>query len=425
MKYPPAFANILIVSLICILNISFTFSQVTDVDSAFQVARTLAFSSKYNEATVLCKQILDKSPHYQDVQVLLGRVYFWNNQTDSAVFVLSQSIQQKPYEDAYLALSDIKRWSNTPLEAQQIAEEGLTFFPTSTDLLIRKIKALSDEGNYLKAYSITDSALSIKSDSLEPKKENPELRQLAEAFKRKMSKNVFTLSYDYDYFDKQFKNPWHSLSAAYGRQTAYLGRVTARLTLANRFATNGSQLEVDAYPSLGKKMYAYLNAGYSADAIFPHYRTGITIYRNLPHAFEAGLGIRVLYFSKATVLYVGSIGKYSGNFWLSLRPTFIASDNGKRFSQSYAFVTRYYLKTSFDYITLTVGYGLSTDDRSRETLLQNPDLKSFRLGLAVQKLMRGTNIISLSAGFVNGEYIQGSKDIGNNISAGISYQKMF
>lgn len=394
------------------------FSQVNNVDSTFQVARTIAFSSKYIESIALCKKILGNSPKYQDVQVLLGRVYFWNNQTDSAKLILSESIKSNPYQDAYIALSDIERWTSLPIEALKTSEEGLQIFPDSKELFIRKIKALSDLTNYQKAYNLTDSALSINNN-------NPELRQLAESMKTKMSKNIFTVSYDFDYFDKQFSDPWHLVSISYGRQTKYLGRVIARINLANRFASNGSQVEMDAYPSLGKKMYAYLNAGYSQDYIFPTYRSGVSIYRNFPHAFEGELGVRVLYFSKPTILYVGSIGKYKGNFWFSLRPTFIASDNGNRFSQSYSFISRYYLKSSFDYLTLTVGYGLSPDNRSTETLLQNPDLKSFRFNFAAQKLIKGTNIFSFSAGIIRGEYIQGSRDIGDDISLGISYQKIF
>ncbi len=418
MKHIASFFKILIFTLLFFFRIQEISSQVENVDSAFQTARTLAFSSKYNESISLCKKILAKSPKYQDVQVLLGRVYFWNNQTDSAVFIFSESIKSKPYEDAYIALSDIKRWTNKPAEAQKISEEGLFYFPASTELFVRKIKALIDLNNYEKSYQIADSLLTKNNSS-------PELRQLAESAKRKMSKNLFAVSYDYDYFDKQFKDPWHLVSVSYGRLTKYLGRVTARVNLADRFASAGSQVEMDAYPSLGKKMYAYINAGYSSDYIFPTYRSGVSVYRNFTQAFEGELGVRVLYFSKAAILYVGSIGKYYGRFWFSLRPTFIAAENGNRFSQSYSMITRYYLKTSFDYLTFTAGYGLSPDDRSRESLLQNPDLKSFRITLAAQKLIKGTNIVSLSGGIVRGEYIQGSRNIGDDIFCGVSYQKMF
>lgn len=411
----PFFKIIQVLSMLCSVNL--VSAQIGDVDSAFQVARTLAFSSKYNSSILLCKKILEKSPAYQDVQVLLGRVYFWNKQTDSAIVIINESIKLKPYEDAYIALSDILRWEGQPLDAQKTAEEGLIFFPSSDELVIRKIKAQYELHDYRRAY--------MQADSLAQKNNNAELRQLAERIKNKLSKHVFNISYDVDLFDKQFADPWHLFSVSYGRQTTYLGRVTARINLANRFASNGSQMEMDAYPSLGKKTYAFINAGFSRSAIFPAYRSGLSIYRNFPHAFEGELGIRLIYFKKATIIYTGSIGKYAGSFWFSLRPTFISAENGNRFSQSYSFTTRYYFNTSFDYATLTVAYGLSPDDRSRETLLQNPALKSLRGQLSLQRLIRATNIFSVSIGMVRGEFNQGSKSIGNDVFAGIGYQKLF
>ena len=393
-------------------------AQIDNVDSAFQHARTLAFSAKYVEAISLCKKILEKSPDYQDVKVLLGRVYFWNDQKDSAISTLSETIKLNPYPDAYIALSDILRWSDQPLQALNIAEEGLHYFPATNELIVCKIKALDDLKKYKEAYLLSDSLLSVKGT-------DPDLRQLAETIKIRMAKNSCSLSYDFDYFDKQFPDPWHMLSVSYGRQTNYFGRVTARINYANRFATNSAQVEMDAYPSFGRKMYAYLNAGYSKNAIFPNYRWGVSLYRNFPLAFEGEIGMRALYFLKTTILYVASIGKYAGNFWFSFRPTFIASESGNRFSQSYSFITRYYYNTTFDYITLTLGYGLEPDDRSRETLLQNPGLKRGRIQLSVQKIVNQVHVFSISAGVLRGEYIQGKRNIGTTIFTGISYQRIF
>lgn len=421
-EYKSIYIKIIILFL-SIAGISKTFSQIENVDSLFQVARTLAFSSNYPESKLLCKKILEKNPNYQDVQVLLGRVYFWNKQTDSALIILSKSIRLNPYEDAYIALSDIQRWSGNLLDALKTSEDGLLFFPSSEELFIRKIKTLAELEDYNEAYPIIDSLIGKN-------KKRSELRQLAESIKMKMSKNIFSVGYDYDYFDKQFKDPWHNISTSYGRQTKYLGRFITRANLGNRFASNGYQIEIDAYPVLGKKMYAYINAGYSPSIIFPTYRSGISVYRNFPRAFEGELGLRVLYYSKATILYVGSIGKYKGNFWFSARQTLISFENGNRIFPSYSFITRYYGKTTYDYVTLTLGYGLSPDDRVREVLLEHVTVKNYSMKLSVQKLFRGNNVFSINAGIVNGEYIQGDyfqagKKTGNNIFAGINYQKIF
>lgn len=418
LEYKSIYTKIILLLFLSTVGISKTFSQIENVDSSFQMARALAASSKYSESILLCKKILEKSPKYQDVQVLLGRAYFWNNQPDSAILVLSESITSNPYLDAYLALSDIQRLDSKLIDALKTSEQGLLFFPSSEKLFIRKIKALSELEDYNEAYPIVDSLIGKN-------KKNSELRQLAESIKMKRSKNIFSISYDYDYFDKQFNAPWHTISTSYGRQTKYLGRIITRANFGNRFASNGAQIELDAYPTLGKKMYAYINAGYSPSTIFPTYRSGISIYRNFPRAFEGELGLRILYFSNATILYVGSIGKYTGNFWFSARQTFISFENGNKFSPSYSFITRYYGKTTYDYITLTLGYGLTPDDRVRELLLENVKMKNYNMKLSIQKLFSRNNIFSFNTGIVRGEYFQSGKKIGNNIFAGISYQKIF
>lgn len=115
-------------------------------------------------------------------------------------------------------------------------------------------------------------------------------------------------------------DPWRMGSVSLAHRTS-AGSLIARVNVANRFATNGSQVEVDAYPSIRKGTYAYLNAGYSASSIFPGWRAGAEIFQSLPAAWEASLGVRQLRFSGVPVtLYTGSVGLYSGDYWISLRP---------------------------------------------------------------------------------------------------------
>ena len=120
----------------------------------------------------------------------------------------------------------------------------------------------------------------LKSD-----KKNTAAFELSENIKRNLQKNRISLQYDRDDFNKLF-DPWDGISLSYSRRTKTFGSVIARLNYANRFLSPGYQFELDAYPSLGKKMYAYLNVGYSADAIFPEYKWSASIYRNLGRAFE-------------------------------------------------------------------------------------------------------------------------------------------
>src|SRR5688500_12142120 len=79
-----------------------TEAQSISPDEYFTSARSAAFDDKnYDEAIRLSKIALEQSPDYTDIQIFLGRVYFWNKQEDSAVLVLKSAVEKKPaYEDA-------------------------------------------------------------------------------------------------------------------------------------------------------------------------------------------------------------------------------------------------------------------------------------------------------------------------------------
>lgn len=86
------------------------FSQSISGDDYFQMARKAAFEKNdYPAAIQLSRQALLQSPGYTDIQVFLGRVYYWNKQPDSSVFLLKAAVASKPgYEDASIAITDIE-----------------------------------------------------------------------------------------------------------------------------------------------------------------------------------------------------------------------------------------------------------------------------------------------------------------------------
>jgi YaiO family outer membrane protein len=88
-------------------------------------------------------------------------------------------------------------------------------------------------------------------------------------------------------------------------------------------------MELDAYPRINDVLYAYLNLGYSASSIFPDWRSGGELFMNLPSAWEASLGYRQLrYDGHPTTLITGAVGKYVGNYWVSVRPFVRPSSSG-------------------------------------------------------------------------------------------------
>ena len=156
------------------------------------------------------------------------------------------------------------------------------------------------------------------------------------------------------------------------------GSVIGRVNLANRFGTSGAQVEVDAYPRLGAGRYLYLNAGLSGASIFPGQRFGAEYFTNLPDAWEASLGLRALWFDGAPVtLYTGTVGKYAGNYWISLRPFVRFKPTGT--STSAGLTVRRYGEDADNYVGGRVSFGSSPADNVTPDAVARTSSSSFSL----------------------------------------------
>ena len=214
--------------------------------------------------------------------------------------------------------------------------------------------------------------------------------------------NSIGIKYDLIAFDKAANKPWHFISIEY-KDHIKKTPLIARLNYANRFSKSGLQLEAEAYPALSKKIYTYINAGYSKDVLlFPKYRAGFSLYVTLPAAFEIEGGVRLLHFSTSTFIYTASVGKYYKKFWFNLG-TFLTPESNNLL-QSYFFKTRYYLNDK-DYLMLTLGTGISPDDSKNNIQLNtNAKLKSQKLEFAFRNTFRKKNVFLFNAGFMSQEY---------------------
>ncbi|MHB1177596.1 MAG: YaiO family outer membrane beta-barrel protein [Daejeonella sp.] len=392
--------------------------DTTDPDELFARARKLAFDDKnFPAAIVLAKQALVQSPDYADIGIFLGRLYTWTDKIDSGRIAFKEVLRKNPgHEDASLAYGNLEYWNDNSEQALVITSEGLKYHPASESLLLLKTKILNDLRRFEEANATLNALLKL----------NPKMTE-ALALSGKIghmgSKNKIGLSYDFVSFDKQFNDPWHLASLDFGRQTG-IGSISARINFANRFKTNGTQFELDAYPRISKVFYAYLSGGYSESGIFPKYRAGFSLYANLPAAFEAEAGFRMLSFGTKIWIYTASAGKYYKNFWFNLRTYLTPSNNSV--SQSLSFNTRYYLGGADDYLSMTIGTGLSPDNQ-RNNILYNGGgaykLKSNSASLGYRKSINTSNIIFVKAALENQEYLQGTR--GNQLELGAGFMKRF
>ena len=104
-------------------------------ESAFAVARGVAFARDYARARTLLRRLLRDAPSYHDARALLGRTFGWENAFDSARVVLDDLARRAPnYEDGIVARADLERWAGRPARARAIADSGLKRFPGDTAL---------------------------------------------------------------------------------------------------------------------------------------------------------------------------------------------------------------------------------------------------------------------------------------------------
>ncbi len=388
-------------------------------DELFQQARKAAFDQKdYPKAISLSKQALAKSPDYADIHVFLGRIYTWTDKLDSARTQFNFVLSRHPdNEDASFAYGSLEYWNNNSPKALQYAQDGLKYHPQSKDLLLLKAKVLNDLKRFKEANNTLDTL--IKADPT-----NSAARALADRVNDNASVNKIGVTYDYIYFDKEFSTPWQLASLEYGRQTG-IGSIIGFINYANRFNSNGVQYEVDAYPHISKTFYAYVSGGYSGnEGVFPKYRSGFSLYANLPASFEAEAGFRYLYFTGDTWIYTASVGKYLGNFWFNFR-TYLTPSNSS-ISQSYTLHVRYYTGGADDYLSLGIGTGISPDDPRNIILLNggnNYKLTSDNISAAFYHSFKRLNLFFITASLDNQEYQFNTR--GNQLDIGVGYLRRF
>lgn len=409
------YAIVIFLSILCP---TLLFGQIDDLspDELFTHARSAAFDSKdYPKAIELTKLALQKSSDYTDLQVFLGRLYTWSDKIDSATYVFEDLHRKNTKdEDFYLAYGYLLYWNDLNEKAETIIQEGLKEHPSSEDILLLHARYHNGIKNYDEAEQSVTKILQIN-----PK--HTEANSLVQSLKTYTAKNAISINYDYTHFDKQFADDWHIVGLSYKRATS-LGSILFKTNYANKFADNGLQFELEAYPRLSKMFYLYVGAGYSDNVgIFPRYRTGVSLYANLPQSFEGEIGYRQLHFSSSIWLYTASVGKYYQNLWFNLR-TYLSPDQ-ESISHSYTATVRYYLKGADDYLGFQIGTGISPEENRNNLLLEDFKLKTYKIGANYNFSIQKRNLFQISATYFNQEYRPAEK--GNQYDFSIGYSRVF
>jgi len=327
------------------------------IAQTFEEARTLAFNGERGKARQICRQLLAIG-FDSDVALLLGRTYAWDGKYDSARVVLSEVLARNSENmEALDASADIEYWSQNYPKAIEYCNLALKKNPVDEGFLFKKAKILHSSGQHGEAVSTLEKLILINSTHSEAMKKLQEYRL-------DLLKNAIQLTYTFDYFNKDYnRDSWHIGSVSFRRKTQF-GSLIARVNLAQKFGSTGFQYELDAYPKISENNYGYINYGFSQSSVFPKNRLGLEWYHNFPKAFEGSIGLRLMSFSNSMVdIYTATLGKYVGNYWLSLRSFVTPGENGT--SVSGFLSSRRYFSDPENYLGMRLGYGISPDDSRR------------------------------------------------------------
>ena len=421
---PKRIGRISIVFLLFFSNLA-VFAQLSTVsdsistDGLFAKARDYAYGKKRVEARSVCRQILQRDSTYRDAAVLIGRTYAWDGKYDSSRIVLNHVIEQRPgYYDAIGALIDLEGWSDNYPAAIRYADIGLSYHPNDAGFLYKKARILNNSGESKKAVVILNQILKANPSDKDAASLMVTIREGNRLNKLSVHYSTYTFSND---------NPWSFASASIGRKTSAFGTVTLRYNYARRFGSDGNQVEIDAYPAIAKGIYMYFNTGISNKKNFPYSRLSMEPYLKLPASFEMSLGFRYMNFddhrlvaldSNKVMIYTGTIGKYYGNYWFSVRPYF--TKGKENWSKSVNLTVRRYLADPESYFSLILGTGISPDEQ-QYAFDPNYFLKSSKIDLDYQQKIAKRFSLNCGTGFAREEIRAGVKRNRFSFDIGISY----
>ena len=373
------------------LNVQIISQFEGDVDQKFKEARELAFDGNREESISLCKHILEYYPKYDDVRIFLSRIYLWEKQLDKARLVLLNSFDKERESTINLFL-DIELQANNYEKVIDIANRGLKNSPNNDEFLYKKALALNKLGDTKGAGESINRILNLNPSH----KKAVSMRNLIELAGMN---NYVSINYDLNLFDSNF-DPWHLASVDISRKFEF-GSLIFRTNYASRFNKNGYQFETDGYIRFLDGIYSYINFGYSPSNLFPDFRFGIEPYFKLAFAMEISIGYRYLLFDKKGVnLYTGHLGKYLGNYWISIRPFISPKIESTGFSG--IFIIRRYFADSDNYLSLLGGMGFAQSGELNNNEFLKLDSK--KIGIEYQVTLSKYLILKTGLQYAYEEY---------------------
>ena len=353
-------------------------------------------SGNYTATLKFTTRGLELAPEYHDIRILQVRTNWALDQMEMADKDLDYLLKHAPqYVDVKpLVLQRAGKFSSVPT-ALDFLEKVIQLYPEETALQIKK-------ANYLLQDKQAKKARELALEMIAKKGISGKERYTLENILNRTVDNEIGLNYQYINFSEDYSrsNSWNVISLEYQHnfnRTAVIGR----LNYSSRGYDDGRLYEVEVYPVLNDRLYAFVNLGFSNDVIYPDFRSSASVYYNFASNFEAELGGRMLFYDAGSY-FSGIVGltAYTGKFYLNLR-SFLGPQRTEQLVQNYQFNLRFFLQDADNYLFLRLGNGISPDETALYSRVQNdPTLDAWYGNLGINKSLGIHHIFQLGAGFL-------------------------
>lgn len=199
-------------------------------------------------------------------------------------------------------------------EALRMLEAHLISNPADNDARTLYGIVLSWDGRYEEARAVLQRAIEI-----DPK--NDDARQAlanVDRWSRRLAERAeYFAGLQYDAYDdsSDWVEPFVS-----AKVPTRAGPLVARASQGRRFSLQDEMVELELYPRLGNRSYAWLSGGLATDAVlYPRTRFGAEIFHVISRGVEISAGARYLGFDDSVIVYTASAGLYRGNWYFAAR----------------------------------------------------------------------------------------------------------
>lgn len=393
-------------------------SQEINTDELYLEALEEYRNGNYQASLALTSKALAAAPGYHDIRVLQVRNNFALNQFQNTDEDLEILLTEAPTYEGVKTLA-MQRLNTMPPEAAlSYTDNLLKIYENDSEIKIKKAEILLENKNSSKARAI---ALEVYASEQITDGQRYALHQLINL----TVKNAIQVTGQYIGFSDDYArdDPWYAMSAEFQHNFSRLSLI-GRATFSDRSYDQGSFYEIEAYPIISEKFYAFGNIGISNGTIFPDFRASASLYYNFAPSFELETGFRSLFYGENIFLTaIAGLTAYTGKFYLNTR-AFIGPRLHDKYLQNYQFNIRYYLTTPENYLFARLGSGISPDNPAHYDIVQeNPTLEALYLSGGINKTMGVHHVISAGAGFLSEDLPRENK--GTQITATLGYRYKF